>query len=241
MSRKSNKPTKLDFSGKKLSSLVGQKGLEGAKSSLKIKLANNLFEEVPVEELSQADVLALDLSKNCIRGLSANIATLKSLEVLELSSNRITDLGQELLSLTKLRVLNLSSNQLTVVPSVISELVSLESLSLAKNLLHLIPTSLTLLTNLQDLDVIGNPLVSPPGDVIQKGTSAIINYLKTQSCTIGATVNTFMHLGRPPYIAEWIKPVPDSPTINRSQPKTLFDVRASLSLCLLTFLRKYSI
>lgn len=150
-------------------------------------------------------------------------------------------IGEEVLPLTSLRCLDLSSNQLTVVPPVIAQLVSLESLKLAKNLIHIIPTNLIVLTNLQDLDVSGNPLISPPPDVVSKGTSAIMKHLELTSNIIGASVNQFSHLHRQPYISDWIKPIADSLAISRSRPKTLFTVRLLSFLFLMTLFYSFSL
>lgn len=228
MSRKVAKLVKVDLSSKKLSTLRGVKSLDGAQSPLHLKLSGNLFETVPTTELAGLDVRVLNLSKNNIISLPEAISDMKQLEALVLSGNRLRHLGEELLALTNLKSLDLSGNQFTTVPPVLAQMVSLESLKLSKNLLHVLPTTITLLTNLQDLDISGNPLVSPPSDVVSKGTTAIISHLKEISNTIGATINEFTYVHRPPYLAEWIKPTPDSPTTSKAQPKTLFQVRPKL-------------
>lgn len=225
MSRKNGKLAKLDFSGKRLSSAVGLKGFETCNSPVKVKFAGNLFETVPVDELASLDLKELDLSKNSIRELPEHISKLQNLEVLNLASNRLRMIGEELLPLSNLRTLDLASNQLTVVPPVIAQMVSLTSLRLAKNIIHILPPALTMLTNLQELDVSGNPLIAPPADVVSRGLSAIMKHLEVTSNSIGASVNQFSHLHRSPYISDWIKPVPDAPTVSRAHPKTLFEVR----------------
>lgn len=227
MSRKNGKLAKLDFSGKRLTSAVGLKGFDVCKEPVKVKFAGNLFETVPVDELSLLDLKDLDISKNSIRELPEHLSRLQTLEVLNLASNRLRMIGEELLPLSNLRSLDLASNQLTVVPPVIAQMVSLQSLRLAKNIIHILPPALTMLTNLEDLDVSGNPLIAPPPDVVSRGTAAILRHLEVTSNNIGASVNQFSHLTRSPYISDWIKPVPDAPTVSRAHPKTLFVVRSA--------------
>lgn len=227
MSRKNGKLTKLDFSGKRLSSATGLKGFDTCNSPVKVKFAGNLFETLPVDDLAPLDVKVLDISKNSIRELPEHLSKLHCLEVLNLASNRLRMIGEELLPLSNLTTLDLASNQLTVVPPVIAQMVSLQTLRLAKNLIHILPPALTMLTNLQDLDVSGNPLIAPPPDVVSRGTPAVMKHLELTSNIIGASVNQFSHLHRSPYISDWIKPVPDAPTVSRAQPKTLFEVRHS--------------
>jgi Leucine-rich repeat (LRR) protein len=225
MSRKMVKVVKMDLSSKKLSSLSGMRSIDITQYPLKVKLSSNQFETVPTTELIGLDLRVLDMSKNIIQSLPESVSELQKLEVLNLAGNRLRNMGEEMLALTNLRILDLSGNQLASVPPVVSQMVCLEALRLTKNLLHVLPTTLTFLTNLQELEVSGNPLLSPPINVIHRGTTAILAHLETISNTIGAPINPFTPLLRPPYIAEWIKATPDCPTASRSHPKTLFPVR----------------
>lgn len=233
MSRKIAKLVKLDFSGRKLSSMTGLKSLDDATYPLKIILSSNFFDTVPVTELSGLDLRVLNLAKNNIHLLPDSLTELHKLEILNLSGNKLIEIRDELLGLTNLRSLDLSGNQLAVVPPVLITMTTLESINLSKNCIHILPTTMIQLTKLQDLQVHGNPLVFPSQDIVHKGFPAIMAHLQMSSTTIGAAVTKFADLKRPPYIDEWTKPVPDCPTITRSHPKTLFPVR-SITMLLLT-------
>ncbi|XP_037952092.1 leucine-rich repeat-containing protein 40-like [Teleopsis dalmanni] len=170
-----------------------------------VDLSKNLLDGLPngifVLEMNLSE---LNLSNNLIRFLSPAIAYFKRLVILNLCTNGLTELPDEFAELTALADLNLSSNRFEDVPNCIYKLPHLEVLSLAdnhikiidpsergfgglKSLLNLdlsnnhisqVPPTLGNLTNIVFLCLIGNPFRNPRHSVLEKGTKAVLAYLR---------------------------------------------------------------
>jgi hypothetical protein len=85
-----------------------------------------------------------------------------------------------------LRRLQLQNNQLQGLPPEIGQLDSLTELILSGNQLKHLPVAMGNLNNLTcllycKLDVDNNPLISPPPEVVEQGTAAILDYLQHQA------------------------------------------------------------
>ncbi|HYO49449.1 MAG TPA: COR domain-containing protein, partial [Chloroflexia bacterium] len=101
------------------------------------------------------------------------------LQDLYLVGNQLTQLPPEIGRLTNLQTLNLEGNQLTQLPPEIGRLTNLQTLNLKGNQLTQLPPEIGRLTNLQDLDLNENPkLLSPPPEIIARGTSAVMQFLR---------------------------------------------------------------
>lgn len=81
-------------------------------------------------------------------------------------------------SLTTLTTLNLSGNNFSNLPEQIPFLVGLKTLTFDENHLRLLPPGLGCLTNITKLSFKGNPVESPPEEIIDRGTDAILSYLR---------------------------------------------------------------
>jgi internalin A len=133
----------------------------------------------------------LRLYNNQLSSLPPEIGQLASLRVLEVSVNHLTTLPPEIGQLGALQFLGLSKNELTNLPSEIPQLNNLCALYLEDNNLHHLPTTvgkLTLLAQVepcansyQGLYLKGNPLTSPPPEVVEQGTAAVLAYLRNQA------------------------------------------------------------
>jgi Leucine-rich repeat (LRR) protein len=81
-------------------------------------------------------------------------------------------------SLTSLTTLNLSGNDFEDLPRQIPLLVGLKTLTFDENRLRLLPPGLGCLTNITKLSFKGNPVESPPEEIIDRGTDAILSFLR---------------------------------------------------------------
>jgi small GTP-binding protein len=121
----------------------------------------------------------LDLSRNRLTSLPAEIVELKSLIWLDLSFNRLTSLPAEIVELKNLTKLSLSFNQLETLPTEIAELTNLTELNLSKNQLKRLPAEIGKLKKHTTLFLFGNPLESPPPEIAERGIEAIRSYFKS--------------------------------------------------------------
>jgi len=163
-------------------------------------LPGNQLSALPAEIGQLKNLTLLDLSGNQLSALPAEICQLENLTHLYLSNNQLSALPAEIGQLKKLTELNLSNNQLDGVPAEIGQLKKLIVVSLKNNKLISLPkeiTELGLKMNIgyyytfydYDLDhedrdrdgiyLAGNPLESPPVEIIEKGRGAVIEYFKS--------------------------------------------------------------
>ncbi|KAL6591313.1 hypothetical protein ACP70R_049816 [Stipagrostis hirtigluma subsp. patula] len=166
-----------------------------------LKLDNN-----PLAEISSTDLLSL--SKLEVLDLSGNasalpepsaVSALPQLQELYLRRMKLHEFPSGLLGLKHLRILGLSQNNLTAVPETavkwslsdsayanftafkqgIKALSALVELDLSDNNITALPAELGLLEpNLQVLKLDGNPLRSIRRTLLERGTKAILKYLK---------------------------------------------------------------
>jgi Leucine-rich repeat (LRR) protein len=87
-------------------------------------------------------------------------------------------LPAELGHIASLRELNVSSNQVCHVPPELGHLAHLQKLNLTNNQLTHVPAELHQLTDLQQFLLSENPdLISPPPEIVEQGTAAILAFL----------------------------------------------------------------
>jgi Leucine-rich repeat (LRR) protein len=153
-----------------------------------LNLSNIGLEELPPEIDTLVVLRELYLPYNQLRTLPPEIAKLENLEVLQLNYNEITYLPPEIASLHKLKWLELASNQLSYLPDEFENLTNLCMLNLRDNQLTHLPTIIHKFHQHYDspcggvgLFIEGNPLISPPPEVIAQGTPAILDYLRNEA------------------------------------------------------------
>jgi Leucine-rich repeat (LRR) protein len=146
-----------------------------------LKLDNNPLAEIlatDLEALSKLEVLDLSGSASSLPEPSA-VSKLPHLKELYLRRMKLHGFPDSLLGLKLLRILDLSQNYLTSVPEGIKDLTSLIELDLSDNNITTLPPELGLLEpNLQVLKLDGNPLRSIRRTLLERGTKAILKYLK---------------------------------------------------------------
>ncbi|CAL5341938.1 unnamed protein product [Camellia sinensis] len=146
-----------------------------------LKLDNNPLLQIPSNGFEAASKLRiLDLSGNagCLPEHPA-FSSLPLLQELYLRRMRISEIPSDLLGLQKLRVLDLSQNSLHSVPEGFKILTSLTELDLSDNNITTLPPELGLLEpTLQVLRLDGNPLKSIRRTILDRGTKAVLTYLR---------------------------------------------------------------
>jgi len=121
----------------------------------------------------------LDISYNGLRILSPSIAQFSQLTELYLNHNALSLLPVELFTvLLSLRRLDLSYNQIMWIPPDISNLLQLQVLSLVHNQIRELPVEMGKLFRLEKLEIDGNPIISPPIDVLQQDAMFITSFLR---------------------------------------------------------------
>ncbi len=143
----------------------------------KLNVRNNRLEQLPSQIGDLTNLTHLDLSDNRLRTLPAEIGRLHKLTELDLSSNPISMLPAELAGLIALRSLNLSNTQIRSFPAEICTLSHLLMLSLRNTPLKELPAAISMLTRLRHLELDGTAITSPPPEVLQQGTDAILAFL----------------------------------------------------------------
>ncbi|XP_047739849.1 uncharacterized protein LOC125178951 [Hyalella azteca] len=110
-------------------------------------------------------------------------ADLSHTERLSISDNQLVSLPTPSLSLLpRLTWLDLRYNHLCTLPwSELQQLQQLQVLLLQNNCLHTLPLSLAELPKLMTLQTSGNPLVFPPKHILEAGTTAILNFLRSRN------------------------------------------------------------
>ncbi|XP_055960498.1 plant intracellular Ras-group-related LRR protein 6-like isoform X2 [Mercurialis annua] len=121
----------------------------------------------------------LSVNSNKLVFLPYSITHLTNLKVLDARLNSLRSLPEDLENLISLQVLNISQNfqHLETLPYSIGLLFSLVELDLSYNRIASLPDSIGCLRKLQKLSVEGNPLVSPPMEVVEHGLHAVKEYL----------------------------------------------------------------
>ena len=143
-----------------------------------LDLSGNEIEVIPSEIGRLSKLSYLNLSGNCISELPEEIGLLKNLKCLNLSNNLITQLPLAITQLTNLTSLILNNNQIDNLPNELWSLPSLAFLLIRNNRLLRIDASICELKCLKFIDVAGNPLDTPPMEVVKKGISDIANYYR---------------------------------------------------------------
>ncbi|KAJ1327119.1 hypothetical protein BSLG_010466 [Batrachochytrium salamandrivorans] len=166
-----------------------------------IDLSQNQLQELPsILDQYSSSLSSLIVCKN--RLLSFPTILFSHLKTLDLSCNNIASIPENLPSLPRLNELNLSFNQITLLPkrlsfpqlsvflvcnnriseidakALIESVPELQTLDLSNNSIQSIPPELALLPRMRSLQLQGNLFRVPRAAILQRGTDAILEYLK---------------------------------------------------------------
>ncbi|CAG7884422.1 unnamed protein product [Brassica rapa] len=125
----------------------------------------------------------LSVNSNKLVVLPSSLSHLTSLRVLDARLNRLGSLPDDLENLVNLQVLNVSQNfqHLKELPYSVGLLISLVELDVSYNGITVLPfqqpDSIGCLRRIQKLSLEGNPLVSPPFEVVEQGLEAVKLYM----------------------------------------------------------------
>ncbi|XP_055849821.1 leucine-rich repeat-containing protein 40 [Episyrphus balteatus] len=170
-----------------------------------VDLSKNRIEDVPegLEKLVDC-ATEIILSQNLISSIPVFMTQFSRLSRLDVSCNNLSDLPNEFGGLAMLRELNIANNKFKHFPSCIYELQGLEillarenqiekidasnsglgalkrlaTLDLRNNNIEHVPPILGNLKNITCLDIIGNRFRQPRHQVLEKGTDAVMSYLR---------------------------------------------------------------
>ncbi|KAD7479152.1 hypothetical protein R6Q59_008040 [Mikania micrantha] len=148
--------------------------------SLKELLADyNKLKALP-EAVGKLELLeTLSVRYNNISRLPTTMSSLTNLKEIDFSFNELESVPESLCFATTLVKINISNNfaDLRSLPRSIGNLENLEELDMSNNQIRFLPDSFRMLSKLQVLKTEGNPLESPPRDVLEKGARAVVLYM----------------------------------------------------------------
>ncbi|CAH1242999.1 LRRC40 [Branchiostoma lanceolatum] len=169
----------------------------------KFNASNNQLSNLPPEIGDLHNIRVLDLSNNQLEHLPSDVGRLGKLEQLYIKYNKLREFpnlkqceqlkelhagfnliaslsADHLKLLPGLVLLDLRDNKLTSIPEEITHMQHLQRLELSNNDLSSLPFSLGLMSSLKSVNLDGNPLRTIRRDVIQRGTSELLKYLRTR-------------------------------------------------------------
>lgn len=168
---------------------------EGLGSSLNnlrvLVLRRNKFTAVPGVIFELGQLLELDMSHNCLKGLSDDVGKLKGLKKLCASHNKIQYLPFQIGLLKFLEELDISFNDLRDFPKSFSNLTKLRTLDADHNKLNQFPTEILGLGDLEELDLSGNKFEALPVDIMKLKS---IKILWLSSLHLNTLPDTFCQL-----------------------------------------------
>jgi len=115
------------------------------------------------------------------------ICDLENLEVLDLSNNEIGEIPSEIYRLRNMREMIIFRNCIKYISPNFGTLSKLKKLDINSNKITYLPSSFCFL-NLQYLNIEQNPLLSPPINIIKKGVTAILKFLKEDASVSFQTI-----------------------------------------------------
>ncbi|KAL5712941.1 Plant intracellular Ras-group-related LRR protein 6 [Ranunculus cassubicifolius] len=168
----------LNVSGNLLESLP--KTIENCRSLEELNANFNRLKSLPETMGFELNNLQkLSVNSNMLAYLPYTLSHLTNLRILDARLNCLRSLPDGLENLIHLEILTVSQNfqYLMTLPYSIGLLISLVELDISYNKISMLPDSMGCLKKLQKLSVQGNPLVSPPIEVVEQGVGAVKEYL----------------------------------------------------------------
>lgn len=160
---------------------------------ISLDLSLNNFLKIPESIVKLKKLERLKFGRNNIQSINIDLSNLPCLITIDLRGNQIKEVPKEIGALDKLMVLNLRDNNIFKIHDSIHKLTKLERLHLDSNNLKELPNSISQMNNLSGtvkissnnttnrITVSGNPLVSPPLEIANKGFDFIKKYFKSIS------------------------------------------------------------
>jgi Leucine-rich repeat (LRR) protein len=153
--------------------------LGGQLNELNISL--NAFTALPGSLFTLTTLVCLDLRGNKLTSIPDDIKQLKSLRELVISDNRITEISDGIYELPILENLFASNNRIqTIDPLKICNMKFLSTLNFQNNDLSQVPPELGRATQIKSLQLEGNGFRLPRHEILAKGTTAILDYLRSR-------------------------------------------------------------
>jgi Leucine-rich repeat (LRR) protein len=152
--------------------------MESLTALVNLDLEGNRLESCPSILSCLTSLTILNMARNDMIECPLPISTMTMLVELYLDHNRINALPNRIGRCARLVQVSLSHNQLTKLPASIRDLTCLTHLNLANNMFTIVPAELGLLGALDVMDLDGNVLESPPPQILEMGTWAVLRYLE---------------------------------------------------------------
>lgn len=151
-------------------------------------LDNNHFKDFPLEVLNLSKLKYLHLGDNQLTFIPNEIYQLSNLESLILYRNNLEVLPESMAYLKKIKTLLLWNNKLKVVPQFIYDMPLLEVVSFSNdsttedsrnnNEIRELSTQILKMENIKTFELNGNPMESPPLEVVKNGIHQIKNFFR---------------------------------------------------------------
>ena len=167
------------------------------------KLLDNKIEALPEWMWTFADLEVLLLGFNQLRCLPEAVGDLRSLRILSLAENYFDSLPSAISTLSRLEYLELSGNRFSTIPPAVFSLASIRRLRLSGGYgtgaqwthgshsiqglkshtpaVKEISSDVLRLRSLTELDVAGQPITTPPAEVVKEGLNAIKDYWRQRA------------------------------------------------------------
>jgi len=147
---------------------------------LKNNLLTGFLPKIAFHDIKLDSLTHLDLSNNKLTNIPTALKHLSKLTTLLLSYNKISEITKICREeFSKLFVLDLSNNKISLIPNAFGvKLKNLQNLNLSNNDIVKIPHNIGLMTQLKTIQIEGNPLKSIRRPIVEKGSVAILEYLK---------------------------------------------------------------
>mmetsp|Transcript_19856 Transcript_19856/g.35302 ORF Transcript_19856/g.35302 Transcript_19856/m.35302 type:complete len:286 (+) Transcript_19856:259-1116(+) len=148
----------LSLYGNGLKTLAGIGALGACKNLASLDVGRNDLHELPAELAQLTSLTSLVAEDNHLEKIGAGILGLVGLKNLRLSGNKIRSIPAEIASLKDLETVFLDNNLIDAVPEAFGELKALQSVNLGNNKIEQVPDSLGNLTQLSKLILSSNAL-----------------------------------------------------------------------------------
>ena len=135
-----------------------------------------LSQETEYTDLTEAlknpeKVYKLNLRKNKLKEIPAEVFTLTNLQELNVSKNKLTKIPKDISKLTKLEVLDASANEIDTLYPEMGLLVNIKKLILNQNIIAHLPSTIGNLMKMNFLDMWGNEIQVFPKEITKLSTT----------------------------------------------------------------------